>query len=88
MQTSLASATANGLKAAARSKLTVTVSISQRRNLQDITITRTGKPIIRVQGGRYAIEATQYNLLLIGFYTNSYDSIDHLLEVFVPVNNR
>lgn len=27
----------------------------QRRNLQDIAITRTGKPIIRVQGGRSAL---------------------------------
>lgn len=25
----------------------------QRRMLSDVTITRTGKPIIRVQGGRY-----------------------------------
>lgn len=26
----------------------------QRRALSDVTITRTGKPIIRTQGGRYA----------------------------------
>lgn len=24
----------------------------QRRNLQDVSITRTGKPILKVQGGR------------------------------------
>jgi NADH dehydrogenase (ubiquinone) 1 alpha subcomplex subunit 9 len=32
-----------------RKSLTV---VPRRQNLQDITITRTGKPIIRTQGGR------------------------------------
>jgi hypothetical protein len=27
-------------------------NVPRRQNLQDITITRTGKPIIRTQGGR------------------------------------
>ncbi|KAJ5621709.1 NADH-ubiquinone oxidoreductase 40 kDa subunit [Penicillium herquei] len=27
----------------------------QRRNLQDVAITRTGKPILKVQGGRSAL---------------------------------
>ncbi|KAI9656112.1 MAG: NADH-ubiquinone oxidoreductase 40 kDa subunit [Alyxoria varia] len=30
-------------------------SLSQRRRLQDVAITRTGKPIIRVQGGRSSL---------------------------------
>ncbi|KAK5060987.1 NADH-ubiquinone oxidoreductase 40 kDa subunit [Exophiala bonariae] len=40
------------LRAAARSSRPRTI---QRRNLQDIAITRTGKPIIRSQGGRSSL---------------------------------
>lgn len=40
------------LPAAARSAPRAAQSIMQRRALSDIAITRTGKPIIRVQGGR------------------------------------
>ncbi|KAI9888700.1 MAG: NADH-ubiquinone oxidoreductase 40 kDa subunit [Vezdaea aestivalis] len=36
------------------SKLAV-VPAQQRRNLQDVVITRTGKPVIRVQGGRSSL---------------------------------
>ncbi|EXJ94660.1 NADH-ubiquinone oxidoreductase 40 kDa subunit, mitochondrial [Capronia coronata CBS 617.96] len=39
---------------AARASRTKTVVV-QRRNLQDIAITRTGKPIIRLQGGRSSL---------------------------------
>lgn len=37
---------------AARSSVTPTI---QRRGLQDVAITRTGKPIIRIQGGRSSL---------------------------------
>ncbi|KAI9790839.1 MAG: NADH-ubiquinone oxidoreductase 40 kDa subunit [Piccolia ochrophora] len=43
---------AAGLRTARRPKKLPLAPQLQRRSLQDITITRTGKPIIRVQGGR------------------------------------
>jgi NADH dehydrogenase (ubiquinone) 1 alpha subcomplex subunit 9 len=36
-------------------KPAVTSSLQARRNLQDVAITRTGKPIVRVQGGRSSV---------------------------------
>ena len=36
----------------------------QKRGIQDVAITRTGKPIIRIQGGRYAFFANIYEDLL------------------------
>ncbi|KAI9752690.1 MAG: putative rhomboid protease [Chaenotheca gracillima] len=52
MQKSWAAPTANGLRATARPKRSSASAPLLRRGLQDISITRTGKPIIRVQGGR------------------------------------
>lgn len=48
MQKSWGHSATNGLKAINKPKPVLT------RCLHDITITRTGRPIIRVQGGRYA----------------------------------
>ncbi|MCJ1249454.1 NADH-ubiquinone oxidoreductase 40 kDa subunit [Trapelia coarctata] len=44
----------NGLRAASKSTCRKS-SVDQRRGTQDVFITRTGKPIIKVQGGRSAI---------------------------------
>ncbi|KAI9844465.1 MAG: NADH-ubiquinone oxidoreductase 40 kDa subunit [Sclerophora amabilis] len=52
MQKSWAASTAHGLRVSARPKKAAIASLPHRRELQDISITRTGKPIIRVQGGR------------------------------------
>jgi len=44
----------NGLRAASNS-FPSKFSIQQKRGIQDVVVTRTGKPIIRVQGGRSSI---------------------------------
>jgi hypothetical protein len=51
MQKSCGPTTMNSLRTARRTL----INLSRRQNLQDITITRTGKPIIRTQGGRSVI---------------------------------
>ncbi|KAF2459297.1 hypothetical protein BDY21DRAFT_337884 [Lineolata rhizophorae] len=49
-------AAATGLtKALTAPAATVTRTAAQRRSIQDVAITRTGKPIIRVQGGRSSL---------------------------------
>ncbi|PMD20505.1 putative NADH-ubiquinone oxidoreductase 40 kDa subunit mitochondrial precursor [Hyaloscypha hepaticicola] len=51
MQKSCGPTTINSLRTARRGL----TNVPRRQNLQDITITRTGKPIIRTQGGRSAL---------------------------------
>ncbi|KOS23448.1 NADH-ubiquinone oxidoreductase 40 kDa subunit [Escovopsis weberi] len=41
--------------AAARSVRSIARNVGGKRALSDITITRTGKPIIRVEGGRSSL---------------------------------
>jgi len=60
---------ANGCSRAGISTRSLTSSLRttsfirpQQRNLQDIAITRTGKPIIRVPGGRWDGPASSANL--------------------------
>jgi NADH dehydrogenase (ubiquinone) 1 alpha subcomplex subunit 9 len=52
MHKSLGSPLSSGIRAVAHHARPAQVSFIPRRCLQDISITRTGKPIIRVQGGR------------------------------------
>ena len=47
--------TAQSVKIASRAARRSLAPIIQRRRLQDVAITRTGKPIIRVQGGRASL---------------------------------
>ncbi|KAI9822896.1 MAG: NADH-ubiquinone oxidoreductase 40 kDa subunit [Thelocarpon impressellum] len=54
MQKSWATSTAAGLRAGSRPSRVTATGAAQRRGLQDVTVTRTGKPIVRVQGGRSA----------------------------------
>lgn len=42
----------NGLRATIKSPRQRSPALVFRRTLQDVSITRTGKPIIRIQGGR------------------------------------
>lgn len=51
MQKSWASPACNGLRAAAKTPPLRAQTVC-KRGLQDVSITRTGRPIIRVQGGR------------------------------------
>ncbi|MCJ1446089.1 MAG: NADH-ubiquinone oxidoreductase 40 kDa subunit [Stictis urceolatum] len=46
---------ANGFRTATKLYRVKPVNAPQRRGLQDVAITRTGKPIIRVQGGRSSL---------------------------------
>lgn len=39
---------------AVRSTQRLVLNVAQRRAISDVAITRTGKPILRTQGGRYA----------------------------------
>ncbi|KAH6652073.1 hypothetical protein BKA67DRAFT_572817 [Truncatella angustata] len=41
--------------AAARSSTRLALNFTQRRSIADVTITRTGKPILRQQGGRHSL---------------------------------
>lgn len=52
MQKSLALPISSGLRAVRQCPRPAQVSVTFQRGLQDVSITRTGKPIIRVQGGR------------------------------------
>ncbi|KAF4632666.1 hypothetical protein G7Y89_g5464 [Cudoniella acicularis] len=54
MQKSCGTSSLNGLRTAARLKRGV-VANSPRQHISDIAITRTGKPIIRTQGGRSSL---------------------------------
>ncbi|KAI4208705.1 MAG: hypothetical protein LQ348_000026 [Seirophora lacunosa] len=54
MQKSWASPACNGLRAAAKTPPLRAQTVC-KRGLQDVSITRTGRPIIRVQGGRSAL---------------------------------
>jgi NADH dehydrogenase (ubiquinone) 1 alpha subcomplex subunit 9 len=47
--------TSRAIGDAIRTARTPLTPITQRRHLQDVAITRTGKPIIRVQGGRSSL---------------------------------
>lgn len=53
MQKSLGTPIPSGLRAIGKSSRPNYVSHTFQRCVQDISITRTGKPIIRVQGGRW-----------------------------------
>ncbi|KAH6677474.1 putative NADH-ubiquinone oxidoreductase 39 kDa subunit [Halenospora varia] len=55
MQKSCGTSTLNGLRTAARLKTGAVANAAPRRHISDITITRTGKPIIRTQGGRSSL---------------------------------
>ncbi|KAI9858665.1 MAG: NADH-ubiquinone oxidoreductase 40 kDa subunit [Vezdaea acicularis] len=55
MQKSLRGKTGTCLKASTRLQDRKVASTVQRRGLQDVTISRTGKPILRVQGGRSSL---------------------------------
>lgn len=55
MQKCWASPAANGLRLANKNQRVCNGSLNCRRGIQDVTITRTGKPIIRIQGGRSSI---------------------------------
>jgi len=56
MQKASCSAGLNGLKVAARPKQNLAAAFAApRRDISDVTITRTGKPIIRTQGGRSSL---------------------------------
>ena len=54
MQKCLATPASNGLRAATKVPKTCNGQLDFRRGIQDVSISRTGKPIIRIQGGRYA----------------------------------
>ena len=48
------------------------LSSTQRRYLQDVAITRTGRPVIRVQGGRSLfLHSLNCNLLTLDSYRSS-----------------
>jgi NADH dehydrogenase (ubiquinone) 1 alpha subcomplex subunit 9 len=47
--------TSQAVSAALRTSRSSLTPVIQRRGLQDVAITRTGKPIIRVQGGRSSL---------------------------------
>ena len=51
-------------------------SAIQKRALSDVAITRTGKPIIRVQGGRYVLQ----QLMLMGTWI-----IEKLMLTYLPL---
>ena len=53
---------ANGFRTATKLYRVKPVNAPQRRGLQDVAITRTGKPIIRVQGGRL-VDQEAYELV-------------------------
>ncbi|RDL30437.1 Protein-lysine N-methyltransferase EFM5 [Venustampulla echinocandica] len=55
MQKSGAAASMNGLRTAVRAGKGTVANPASRRLLSDVTITRTGKPIIRTQGGRSSL---------------------------------
>lgn len=73
MQKSCGSLAMNGLRAASRKA--PMANSAPRRAISDITITRTGKPIIRTQGGRLVLFLSQLVSMLID------TAIDLLLEV-------
>jgi len=62
MQKACSPSSMNGLRTAVRTKYN---SAPMRRNVSDIAITRTGKPIIRTQGGRQVTWASINWTLLI-----------------------
>lgn len=54
------------LPIAVRATPKIARSVFQKRAISDVAITRTGKPIIRVQGGRYVLhQLTLMNALSI-----------------------
>ncbi|KAH8661411.1 putative N6-adenine methyltransferase-domain-containing protein [Tricladium varicosporioides] len=55
MQKSCGTSTMNSLRTAARLKMGSVANAAPKRHISDITITRTGKPIIRTQGGRSSL---------------------------------
>ena len=55
MQRSCASPAADVLRAVVKKQRVCNGSLDCRRGLQDVAITRTGRPIIRIQGGRYCM---------------------------------
>lgn len=55
MQKCWATSVSKGLRAFNGSQRTCSVTVVCRRGLQDVSVTRTGKPIIRVQGGRSSL---------------------------------
>ncbi len=55
MQKCWAAPASKGLRTYNRSQRTCNATVVTRRGLQDVSITRTGKPIIRVQGGRSSL---------------------------------
>ncbi|XMA13816.1 hypothetical protein WAI453_006607 [Rhynchosporium graminicola] len=55
MQKSCSPSSMNGLRTAVRLGRTSANTAPVRRHISDVTITRTGKPIIRTQGGRSSL---------------------------------
>ena len=55
MHKSLAKPAANGLRRAVKPPRICHGPMDFRRGVQDVSISRTGKPIIRIQGGRSAL---------------------------------
>ncbi|KAI9827647.1 MAG: NADH-ubiquinone oxidoreductase 40 kDa subunit [Sarea resinae] len=55
MQKSWSSSAAKSLRATGRTQHPSVPSIAPRRCIQDVSITRTGRPIIKVQGGRSSL---------------------------------
>ena len=68
------------LSTAMRSTQKVAQNVLQRRSVSDITITRTGKPILRVNGGRYDSQLTFTLSILTSL------PIDHLSEVVKSIH--
>ncbi|RDW73892.1 putative NADH-ubiquinone oxidoreductase subunit 4 [Coleophoma crateriformis] len=55
MQKACSPSSVNGLRTALRTQARFVDRAPQRRHVSDVTITRTGKPIIRTQGGRSSL---------------------------------